>query len=122
MSRLEIILSAILFLSVLLNVGLIVYVRAAIVRLLSVSEELGDLQQMTNALAEHLKTVYELEMFYGDETLNSLLHHAVSFNEYLETFEYIYSLTEDTTPEDTTPEGDPPEDDGIEEETQEEDS
>ena len=122
MSRLEIILSAILFLSVLLNVGLIVYVRAAIVRLLSVSEELGDLQQMTNALAEHLKTVYELEMFYGDETLNSLLHHAVSFNEYLETFEYIYSLTEDTTPEDTTPEGDPPEDDGTEEETQEEDS
>ena len=122
MSRLEIILSAILFLSVLLNVGLIVYVRAAIVRLLSVSEELGDLQQMTNAFAQHLKTVYELEMFYGDETLNSLLHHAVSFNEYLETFEYIYSLTEDTTPEDTTPEGDPPEDDGTEEETQEEDS
>ena len=117
MSRVEIILSAILFLSVLLNVGLIVYVRAAIVRLLSVSEELGDLQQMTNALAEHLKTVYELEMFYGDETLNSLLHHAVSFNEYLETFEYIYSLTEDTTPE-----GDPPEEDGTEEETQEEDS
>ena len=118
MSRLEIILSAILFLSVLLNVGLIVYVRGAIVRLLSVSEELGDLQQMTNAFAQHLKTVYELEMFYGDETLNSLLHHAVSFNEYLETFEYIYSLTEDTI----TPEGDPPEDDGTEEETQEEDS
>ncbi len=120
MSRLEIILSAVLFLSVLLNVGLIVYVRAAIIRLLSVSEELGDLQQMTNAFAQHLKIVYELETFYGDETLNSLLHHAVSFNEYLETFEYIYSLTEDTIPE-----GNPPEDDGTEpeeEETQEEDS
>jgi len=116
MSRLEIILSAILFLSVLFNVGLIVYVRAAIVRLLSVSEELGDLQEMTNAFAKHLKTVYELEMFYGDETLNSLLHHAVSFNEYLETFEYIYSLTEDIKPE-----GDPPENDGTEEETEEED-
>ena len=119
MSRLEIILSAILFLSVLLNVGLIVYVRGAIVRLLSVSEELGDLQQMTNAFAQHLKTVYELEMFYGDETLNSLLHHAVSFNEYLETFEYIYSLTEENTPQ-----GNPPEDDGTkdDEEAQEENS
>jgi hypothetical protein len=33
-------------------------------------------------------------MFYGDETLSHLLEHAVSFNEQLETFEYIYSLTE----------------------------
>jgi len=94
MSRLEIILGAILAFSMVLNIGLIVYVRGAIVRLLSVSEEMGDLQQMINSFALHVKSVYELEMFYGDETLGSLLEHAVSFNEYLETFEYIYSLTE----------------------------
>ena len=118
MSRLEIILTAMLFLSLLLNVGLIMYVRGAIIRLLFVSEELGDLQQMTNAFAQHLKIVYELDTFYGDETLNSLLHHAISFNEQLETFEHIYSLTEDDVPE-----GNPLEDDGTqEEETQEEDS
>mgnify|MGYP003152983944 CR=1 FL=1 len=115
MNRLEIILAAVLFFSILLNVGLIIYVRGAIIRLLFVSEELGDLQHMINAFAQHLKIVYELEMFYGDETLNSLLHHAVSFNEQLETFEYIYSLTEDDTPQ-----GNPLEDDGTEEETQEE--
>ena len=117
MTRLEIILGAVLLFSVLLNIGLIYYARGTIVRLLSISEELGDLQQMINSFAIHTKSVYELEMFYGDETLNSLLHHAASFNEYLETFEYIYSLTEETTPE-----GNPPEDDGTEEETQEEDS
>ena len=94
MSRLEIILSAVLVFSTLLNVGLIYYVRGAIVRLLSISEELGDLQNMTNSFANHAKSVYELEMFYGDETLSHLLDHAVSFNEQLETFEYIYSLTE----------------------------
>ena len=48
---------------------------------------------MINSFALHLKSVYELEMFYGDETLASLLEHATSFNEYIETFEYIYSLT-----------------------------
>ena len=32
-------------------------------------------------------------MFYGDETLKSLMEHAISFNEQLETFDYIYSLT-----------------------------
>jgi len=38
------ILSAVLLFSVLLNIGLIYYVRGAIVRLLAISEELGDLQ------------------------------------------------------------------------------
>tara|TARA_Y100001973_G_C4906158_1_gene189600 strand:+ start:98 stop:439 length:342 start_codon:yes stop_codon:yes gene_type:complete len=95
MSRLEIILAAILAISIVLNVGVFVYARAAIIRLLSVSEELGDLSQMTNAFASHLQAVYELDTFYGDETLNALLQHAISFNEQLDTFEYIYSLTEE---------------------------
>lgn len=95
MSRLEIILSAILFLSIGFNIGIFIYARAALARLLFVSEELGDLQHMVNALARHLKSVYELEMFYGDATLENLLAHAASFNEHLETFEYIYTLTEE---------------------------
>ena len=77
------------------------YARMAIVRLLAFSEELGDLQQMINAFANHVKGVYELEMFYGDETLKSLMDHAVSFREQIDTFEYIYSLTEQEVPENT---------------------
>ena len=34
-------------------------------------------------------------MYYGDQTLENLLEHAVSFGEQLETFEHIYSLTEE---------------------------
>ena len=49
---------------------------------------------MINAFAAHTKSVYELEMFYGDQTLEHLMNHAVSFNEQLETFEFIYALTE----------------------------
>ena len=95
MSRLEIILMCILSLSLIFNVLLLAYARASIMRLLSVSEELGDLQQMINSFANHLQAVYELESFYGDTTLQNLLEHAVSFNEQLETFEYIYALTEE---------------------------
>tara|TARA_R110002074_G_scaffold237176_4_gene409055 strand:+ start:392 stop:757 length:366 start_codon:yes stop_codon:yes gene_type:complete len=95
MTRLEIILSVILFISTILNVGLVLYARTAIVQLLSISDELNDLSQMTNSLAIHLQSVYELESFYGDETLQNLLAHAVSFNEQLDTFEYIYSLTQE---------------------------
>jgi hypothetical protein len=94
MTRLEIILSGILFVSLLFNMGVFVYARAAITRLLLVSEELGDLQNMIDAFAKHTKSVYELESFYGDPTLQYLLNHAVSLNEQLENFEFIYSLTE----------------------------
>ena len=94
MSRLEIILLSILFLSTIFNIGIFLYARTAILKLLTVSEELGDLQQMTQAFAYHLESVYSLETFYGDHTLGSLLEHAASFNEQLETFEEIYSLTQ----------------------------
>ena len=95
MNRLEIILSAILFLSLIFNLGLLIYTRNVVAKLLFISEELGDLQDMLDSFAKHLKVVYELEMFYGDETLQHLLHHAVSLNEHLLTFEEIYSLTEE---------------------------
>ena len=95
MTRLEIVLSAILTVSAILNVGLFIYARAVVVRLLAIAEELWDLQQMIDSFAEHLNQVYELEMFYGDQTLENLLNHAISFNEQLETFEHIYTLTEE---------------------------
>jgi len=95
MTSLEIILSIILFISLCLNGGLIVYVRGAIVRLLSISEEIYDLREMVDGFATHLEKVYELEMFYGDETLGALMEHARSFNDQLGTFEYIYGLIEE---------------------------
>ena len=93
MSRLEIILLAITTLSVLFNILIIGYTRKVITELLSISEELGDIQEMVSSFANHVKAVYGMEMFYGDETLKSLMEHAISFNEQLETFDYIYSLT-----------------------------
>ena len=91
-----------LTLSIIFNIGVFLYARGAISRLLFVSEELGDLQNMINVFAKHLKAVYELDSFYGDETLRNLLNHAISFNEQLETFEHIYSLTEQETQETLT--------------------
>tara|TARA_R110002020_G_scaffold98857_1_gene235069 strand:- start:239 stop:571 length:333 start_codon:yes stop_codon:yes gene_type:complete len=101
MSRLEMTLIGVLFFSVLFNVGLFLYARMAIVRLLTFSEELGDLQQMITSFANHVSDVYGLEMFYGDETLKSLMEHARSFREQIDTFEYIYSLTEQEVSENT---------------------
>tara|TARA_R110002020_G_scaffold9139_2_gene36385 strand:+ start:318 stop:650 length:333 start_codon:yes stop_codon:yes gene_type:complete len=100
MSSLEIVLSLILLVSVILNIGIFLYARNVVVKLLSVSEELGDFKEIIDSFAAHTETVYEMEMFYGDETLGALMEHARSLNEQLETFEYIYSLTEQDIPND----------------------
>jgi len=100
MNRLEIILACTLALSMGFNILIFAYARSAITKLLTVSEELGDLQQMINKFSSHVKDVYSLEMFYGDETLKYLMDHATALDEQLqENFHYIYSLTEEDVEE-----------------------
>ena len=94
MTELEIILATVAIFSIILNVAVFVYARSAISRLLYVSEELSDLKMMVDSFSNHVSGLYEMEMYYGDQTLQGLVDHAQSFNEQLETFEFIYSLTE----------------------------
>ena len=103
MSRLEIILSAITTLSILLNIGLFVYARNVVAKLLQISTELYDLGTMIDNFTNHSQSVYEMEMFYGDETLGALVEHARSFNEQMDTFEYVYQYAdvEDETEQET---------------------
>ena len=42
---------------------------------------------MIDTFAKHVMSVYELEMFYGDETLKHLMEHAVDLNETMGNFE-----------------------------------
>ena len=90
MSQLETILTIVCTVSLLLNIGLVVYLRAAITRLLLVSEELGDFQDIINSFLSHLELVYNLETFYGDQTLQNLLAHTTELSEQIELFDYIY--------------------------------
>ena len=95
MSRLEIILSAFLTLSIIINIGLVVYVKAAISRLVLVSEELGDLQDMINSFLDHTRSVYEMEMFYGDQTLKGLMDHTKDLSAALEELQQVFFLSDD---------------------------
>ena len=94
MTELETILACVCVLSAILNIVVFVYARSAISRLLYVAEELGDLKMMVDSFSSHVSGLYEMEMYYGDQTLQGLVDHAQSFNEQLETFEFIYTLIE----------------------------
>jgi hypothetical protein len=63
-------------------------------KLVFVSDNIGALVDSVRGFGEHAKGIYELDVFYGDETLQSLINHLKQLDEDLEEFELIYSLTD----------------------------
>ena len=49
---------------------------------------------MIDDFANHTRDVYELEMFYGDETLKSLMDHAGRLSERLQDIDLILNEEE----------------------------
>jgi hypothetical protein len=68
------------------------YIRTLLGKLFYVGENLSDLTQMITSYRNHIKAVYEMEMFYGDETLQHLMDHTRSLHEVLDEFEDIYEI------------------------------
>ena len=95
MNRVEMVLSIMLLVSVGINILLFVYSRTITDRLARIAVEIVDLRETVTSFANHLKSVYELEMFYGDQTLQALMDHARSFRDYMDQFEYVYILDEE---------------------------
>ena len=96
-----ILLSLLLVISLIVNAIMVWYARASIVQLAFVSENIADLKNSVSAYSAHLKSVHELEMFYGDQTLSSLLEHGKQLTNILENVDL---LEENDTEEDTTEE------------------
>ena len=55
-------------------------------------DELREIVEIVKNFSEHLDSVHEMEMFYGDETLRGLMRHS---KEIVNTFS-SYDLEEDT--------------------------
>ena len=83
-----------LVVSVLANLVLVSYIRTNIVKVFVISEELSEIFTRLDSFQEHLKTVYEMPTFYGDETLTGLLEHSKALNEFLIKYEDVYSFTQ----------------------------
>lgn len=74
-----------LFFSMIANIFLIWFGREQSQRLTYVSQNLNDLVEIISNYKEHLRKVYSLEMFYGDETLKFLMEHTNAVVKLLET-------------------------------------
>jgi len=86
--------------SVSANVFLFWFARKSSHRLTIVASNIDEIMSAIENFESHLETIYEMETFYGDETLHSVLLHARGVTEFLSEFEDIYELS-DEPPEET---------------------
>jgi hypothetical protein len=63
------------------------YLRQLTQRLTFIYNNIGDVSEIISNYRAHLKSVYSMEMFYGDETLQYLMDHTRSISTLLEDFE-----------------------------------
>ena len=85
----------IMAISLVVNFGLILYARWLIKILQVKEEEATNISEIVAEYVAHVKSVHEMEMFYGDSTLNSLIEHGTSLVEKVENLEYILYERED---------------------------
>ena len=84
---LSLLIIVLLALSLSLNVLLIWFLRGLASRLILVSENMSDLVDHLVRYGSNLKSVYEMELYYGDETIQGLVKHTQMILEILSDFE-----------------------------------
>ena len=82
-----------LIISISVNIVFYLYSKKVLVRIYTASEKTSEIFAILDAYREHLKSVYELPTFYGDDTLSGLLEHTKNVFSYLEKYEEVYSFT-----------------------------
>ena len=82
-----VILATVLVGSLIFNGVMFWYLRQLTQRLTFIYNNIGDVSEIISNYRAHLKSVYSMEMFYGDETLQYLMDHTRSISTLLEDFE-----------------------------------
>ena len=72
-----------IILSVVGNIFSIWYIRKLLAKVLFVSQNLTDLVDLLATYRNHLRKIYSMEMFHGDETIQFLIKHTNSLLEVL---------------------------------------
>ena len=89
-----------LFLSILVIIGLIWYIKQLLTRLNSIDEDFLDLYESLDSFGDHVETIHELEMFYGDETLQSLMNHSLELVNKITDYRQKYFFEDGTIADD----------------------
>ena len=89
------ILSLMLLVSVSINIFLVWFSWKSLKQIAEYDEELKEISIIMKRFTNHLNGVYELETFYGDETLRHLLRHAIDIIEVFESYDLLLQNEEE---------------------------
>jgi len=79
------ILPFLLYLSILINLGFVWFIKNVLEREQRQETEIIEVVGKIEKFSEHLESVHELEMYYGDENLHSLMEHSTELiNEFVD--------------------------------------
>ena len=70
----------------------IFYIRYLLKKLVFFAENIDNLREEVEEYSVHLESLYEMEMFYGDETIKGMIDHTKHVLDKIEDFEEFYSL------------------------------
>ena len=83
-----------LLISIIVNFLSLWYISKLLSKILFVSQNLTDLVDLLTTYRNHLQRLFNLEMYYGDETMQFLIKHTKSLLDVLEDYSDIYLMTE----------------------------
>ena len=81
-----------LVISIIINILLVWYIIGLLRKLIFVADSIGDFLGVIAEYQIHLESLYEMEMFYGDETLRGLIDHTSFIVDEIKKFESVYTL------------------------------
>ena len=84
-----------LVLSLALNGVLLWYIRKMLGKLLSVSDNMGNLVEDLASYQNHLQQLYEMEMYYGEPSIKNLILHSKQIIEHVKEFNDVYNLAQE---------------------------
>ena len=84
-----------LIISVMTNIFLFWFAREQSTKVTYVSQNIGDLVELVSTYRDHLKAIYQLDTYYGDENIKFLFDHTRSLLTVIEEeYSDITSLTD----------------------------
>jgi len=84
-----------LFCSVVLNMGLLWSIKNIFQTTSEMNNDIESLFSKMEKFTEHTEGIYEMEMYYGDDTLNGLMQHSRELLDEFENYKIRYVLEEE---------------------------
>ena len=83
------------WISISLVMLLLFYVRWLLKTVAAINDDIRSVNQMVEDFEGHIQAIYNLEMFYGDDTLKTLMGHARELSSNLKELDLILNKEED---------------------------